>query len=134
MTRTGDATSSDSSSESDDDARDYSVRITDAELFTACEGRTARKGARVEQPAKLARLEVLPTSISPVMKRGQPGSNGISSEQRQMDSEKLAKKKRKRIGENADTKDGSLKKKEKKDKKDKKVKKVKKDKRNKSKK
>lgn len=130
MTRTGDATSSDSSLESDDDGRDYSVRITDAELFAACEGRTARKGARVEQPAKLARLEVLTTSVSPAMKGKEPGSNGTSSGQRRMDSEKLVKKKRKRTSEDADTKEGSLKKREKKNKK---VKKVKKEKRIKSK-
>ncbi|KAF9149582.1 G patch domain-containing protein 4 [Linnemannia schmuckeri] len=36
--------------------RDYSVKISDKELFEACEGRTARKGARSEQPGKLGRV------------------------------------------------------------------------------
>jgi hypothetical protein len=37
------------------DKKDYSIRISDAELFQACEGRTARKGARGEQVGKLKR-------------------------------------------------------------------------------
>ncbi|KAG0215801.1 G patch domain-containing protein 4 [Mortierella sp. GBA30] len=36
--------------------RDYSVKVSDQELFEACEGRTARKGARGEQPGKLGRV------------------------------------------------------------------------------
>ncbi|KAJ2812272.1 hypothetical protein H4S07_001511, partial [Coemansia furcata] len=32
------------------------AQLTDAELFAACEGRTARKGARAEQNGKLARV------------------------------------------------------------------------------
>ncbi|KAJ1816994.1 hypothetical protein LPJ60_005064 [Coemansia sp. RSA 2675] len=32
------------------------AQLTDAELFAACEGRTARKGARAEQSGKLARV------------------------------------------------------------------------------
>ncbi|KAG2182321.1 hypothetical protein INT43_007251 [Umbelopsis isabellina] len=46
--------------EVDDEFKDYSVRITDAELFAACEGRTARKGGRglVEQTGKFARVMV----------------------------------------------------------------------------
>ncbi|KAL1919151.1 uncharacterized protein VTP21DRAFT_2533 [Calcarisporiella thermophila] len=42
--------------EDDDDKRDYSIKITDEELLAACEGRTARKGARGEQDGKLARV------------------------------------------------------------------------------
>ncbi|KAI8072422.1 hypothetical protein BC940DRAFT_292563 [Gongronella butleri] len=40
------------------DFKDYSVKMTDAELFDACEGRTARKGGRglVEQKGKFARV------------------------------------------------------------------------------
>ncbi|KAI8872306.1 hypothetical protein GQ42DRAFT_76764 [Ramicandelaber brevisporus] len=38
------------------DTRDYTMHITDEELFAACEGRTARKGARAEQPGKLKRV------------------------------------------------------------------------------
>lgn len=37
--------------------KDYSIKITDAELFAACEGRTARKGARGEQQGKLKRAD-----------------------------------------------------------------------------
>ncbi|KAJ2964266.1 hypothetical protein NQZ79_g796 [Umbelopsis isabellina] len=49
-----------SDAEVDDEFKDYSVRITDAELFAACEGRTARKGGRglVEQKGKFARVMV----------------------------------------------------------------------------
>ncbi|KAF9134268.1 G patch domain-containing protein 4 [Mortierella sp. 14UC] len=36
--------------------KDYSVKVSDQELFEACEGRTARKGARSEQPGKLGRV------------------------------------------------------------------------------
>ncbi|KAF9912897.1 G patch domain-containing protein 4 [Linnemannia zychae] len=36
--------------------KDYSVKVSDQELFEACEGRTARKGARGEQPGKLGRV------------------------------------------------------------------------------
>ncbi|KAJ3026272.1 UNVERIFIED_CONTAM: G patch domain-containing protein 4 [Siphonaria sp. JEL0065] len=41
--------------EQHDDDKDYSIKVTDEELFIACEGRTARKGARAEQPGKLKR-------------------------------------------------------------------------------
>jgi hypothetical protein len=49
-----------SDAEVDDEFKDYSVRISDAELFAACEGRTARKGGRglVEQKGKFARVMV----------------------------------------------------------------------------
>ncbi|KAI9274288.1 hypothetical protein BDA99DRAFT_497071 [Phascolomyces articulosus] len=42
----------------DDDGKDYSIKMTDAELFAACEGRTARKGGLglVEQKGKYARV------------------------------------------------------------------------------
>ncbi|KAI8581909.1 hypothetical protein K450DRAFT_229859 [Umbelopsis ramanniana AG] len=47
-----------SDADSDNEFKDYSVRITDAELFAACEGRTARKGGRglVDQKGKFARV------------------------------------------------------------------------------
>ncbi|KAI8335447.1 hypothetical protein BC941DRAFT_430337 [Chlamydoabsidia padenii] len=47
------------SEEDDTEAlKDYSIKVTDAELFAACEGRTARKGGRglVEQKGKFARV------------------------------------------------------------------------------
>ncbi|KAJ1543725.1 mitotic spindle checkpoint protein Bub3, partial [Cladochytrium tenue] len=47
------------SSDPSQDDRDYSVKVSDAELLAACEGRTARKGARAEQRGKLARAKVL---------------------------------------------------------------------------
>ena len=50
--------------EQDDDKRDYTIKISDADLFAACEGRTARKGARGEQPGKLKRV-VASTTTSP---------------------------------------------------------------------
>lgn len=37
--------------------KDYSIKITDKELFDACEGRTARKGARGEQKGKIERAK-----------------------------------------------------------------------------
>ncbi|KAF9942377.1 G patch domain-containing protein 4 [Modicella reniformis] len=36
--------------------KDYSIKVSDQALFEACEGRTARKGARTEQPGKLGRV------------------------------------------------------------------------------
>ncbi|KAJ3049990.1 G patch domain-containing protein 4, partial [Rhizophlyctis rosea] len=47
-----------SSSDSEiDEEKDYSIKITDEELLKACEGRTARKGARAgNQSGKLARV------------------------------------------------------------------------------
>ncbi|KAI9489034.1 hypothetical protein BDB00DRAFT_640217 [Zychaea mexicana] len=52
-------TSSDNDDDDDDDdGKDYSMKMTDAELFAACEGRTARKGGLglVEQKGKYARV------------------------------------------------------------------------------
>ncbi|OLY82702.1 G patch domain-containing protein 4 [Smittium mucronatum] len=46
-----------SSEEIDLDSSNSSVeKLTDEQLFAACEGRTARKGARAEQPGKLSRV------------------------------------------------------------------------------
>ncbi|KAJ3071822.1 G patch domain-containing protein 4, partial [Podochytrium sp. JEL0797] len=47
----------------DHDEKDYSIKVTDEELFIACEGRTARKGARSEQPGKLLRATKKHTEI-----------------------------------------------------------------------
>lgn len=38
-----------------EEKKDYSIRISDQELFLQCEGRTARKGARASQPGKISR-------------------------------------------------------------------------------
>ncbi|CAO3677294.1 unnamed protein product [Umbelopsis ramanniana] len=47
-----------SDAEPGNEFKDYSVRVTDAELFAACEGRTARKGGRglVDQKGKFSRV------------------------------------------------------------------------------
>lgn len=44
--------------EVDEELKDYSMKVTDAELFAACEGRTARKGGRglVDQTGKFKRV------------------------------------------------------------------------------
>lgn len=49
---------SDEEKEVDDELKDYSIKMTDAELFAACEGRTARKGGRglVDQTGKFKRV------------------------------------------------------------------------------
>ncbi|KAJ3313129.1 hypothetical protein HDV04_002446, partial [Boothiomyces sp. JEL0838] len=44
--------------ETKEEKKDYSIKVTDEELFLACEGRTARKGARGEQNGKLKRAEM----------------------------------------------------------------------------
>ncbi|KAH6565707.1 hypothetical protein BASA60_009826 [Batrachochytrium salamandrivorans] len=45
----------DAALEKDDKDKDYSIKVSDKDLLLACEGRTARKGARSHQPGKLAR-------------------------------------------------------------------------------
>jgi hypothetical protein len=62
--------------------------ISDAELFAACEGRTARKGARGEQTGKLHRADPLYESIR------------IPTEDEHMALEKVSRKKK--INESAD--------------------------------
>ncbi|KAJ3180718.1 G patch domain-containing protein 4 [Geranomyces variabilis] len=47
--------------------KDYSIKVTDEELFLACEGRTARKGARSSQPGKLARAGLSPAAVAEAM-------------------------------------------------------------------
>lgn len=49
---------SDKEEEVDDELKDYSMKVSDAELFAACEGRTARKGGRglVDQTGKFKRV------------------------------------------------------------------------------
>ncbi|EIE90104.1 hypothetical protein RO3G_14815 [Rhizopus delemar RA 99-880] len=47
-----------SENDEDDELKDYSIKVTDAELFAACEGRTARKGGRglVDQTGRRRRI------------------------------------------------------------------------------
>ncbi|ORX92842.1 hypothetical protein K493DRAFT_338608 [Basidiobolus meristosporus CBS 931.73] len=42
---------------STEETKDYSMKISDKELFEACGGRTARKGARGDQSGKLSRID-----------------------------------------------------------------------------
>jgi hypothetical protein len=41
----------------DDATKDWSIKISDADLLDACEGRTARKGARFDQHGKITRAD-----------------------------------------------------------------------------
>ncbi|TPX32342.1 hypothetical protein SmJEL517_g04545 [Synchytrium microbalum] len=45
-----------STTEAEDEDKSYEMKVTDEELFAACEGRTARKGARVDQVGKAFRV------------------------------------------------------------------------------
>ncbi|KAJ3396523.1 G patch domain-containing protein 4 [Lobulomyces angularis] len=54
--------------------KDYSIKVSDKELLEACEGRTARKGARVEQVEKIRRVEVfgeLDNNVNADIKEGE---------------------------------------------------------------
>ncbi|KAJ3127244.1 G patch domain-containing protein 4 [Irineochytrium annulatum] len=63
---------------------DYSQKISDADLFAACEGRTARKGAIVDQPGKLRRVAEASAKVA-IAEVSEPataskGAGGISIE------------------------------------------------------
>jgi hypothetical protein len=45
------------SGDADDANKDWSQKISDADLLAACEGRTARKGARLDQHGKIQRAD-----------------------------------------------------------------------------
>ncbi|KAI7832078.1 hypothetical protein BX661DRAFT_179756 [Kickxella alabastrina] len=89
------------------------VMISDAELFAACEGRMARKGARADQSGKLARLAGDSMPRPEVVARIEAALSGRLAEQIE-----LANPKRKRSEK--DKKEKEREKKDKKDKKDKK--------------
>ncbi|KAJ1843380.1 hypothetical protein LPJ73_005509 [Coemansia sp. RSA 2703] len=57
------------------------VTISDAELFAACEGRMARKGARAEQSGKLARVNGDGMPRPEVAARIEAALNGTLTEQ-----------------------------------------------------
>lgn len=84
--------------------------ISDAELFAACEGRMARKGARAEQNGKLSRVA---GDCMPDPKVAARIEAALSGKLAEIVKEKKQKKKDK-------TKDGKVKKKSKKDKKNRK--------------
>ncbi|KAJ3000875.1 G patch domain-containing protein 4 [Globomyces sp. JEL0801] len=46
-----------------EEKKNYCIKVTDEELFAACEGRTARKGARGEQTGKLKRAADFDTCL-----------------------------------------------------------------------
>ncbi|KAJ1958725.1 hypothetical protein EC988_000130 [Linderina pennispora] len=112
------------------------VTISDAELFAACEGRMARKGARAEQNGKLARVngDGMPrpevAAMIEAALRGEAQSQIMTPSKRKRDaSENEGKKKKdKKHKKEKKSKDKKHKDKESKDKKHKKEKKSKKDK------
>ncbi|KAG2193766.1 uncharacterized protein EV154DRAFT_549996 [Mucor mucedo] len=92
------ATTDSTIEEEDDELKDYSVKITDAELFAACEGRTARKGGRglVDQTGKFKR--VMQDYVRPVdeddvdtKKRKHTGSDEKSSKKQKKEDKKIKK-------------------------------------------
>ncbi|KAG0254595.1 G patch domain-containing protein 4 [Mortierella polycephala] len=103
-----------------DEYRDYCIKVSDKELFEACEGRTARKGARGEQPGKIGRVtkELLLDDDSEKSRSASPSSSASSSSKEKKKKSKKEEKKSK-----ADKK-GSKEKKKKSGKKEKSPKKV----------
>ncbi|KAJ1971780.1 hypothetical protein H4R35_005061 [Dimargaris xerosporica] len=84
-------------------SRDYSIAVTDAELFQACGGRTARKGARLlgqGDQGKLERTQTFATiaSSTPVqledskMTITEPAAKQSKKRQREKQESNLAKK------------------------------------------
>ncbi|KAF9329535.1 G patch domain-containing protein 4 [Podila minutissima] len=110
-----------------DEYKDYSVKVSDRDLFLACEGRTARKGARGEQPGKLGRVmtELLVDGGAELKAKIAAAKTKDASKKAKKDKkEKTEKKDKKSKKEKKDKKDKDVtEKKEKKDKKEKKEKK-----------
>lgn len=88
----------DSTIDEDDELKDYSMKITDAELFAACEGRTARKGGRglVDQTGKFKR--VMQDYVRPVdeddidtKKRKHSGNDEKSAKKQKKEDKKIRK-------------------------------------------
>ncbi|KAF9968598.1 G patch domain-containing protein 4 [Mortierella alpina] len=100
-----------------DEYRDYTIKVTDQELFQACEGRTARKGARGEQPGKLGRVtkELLVDDGSAELSSG---SSKGSKKSKKEAKEKKAKKVKKEKKDKSDKKEMRTKKEKKSDKRD----------------
>ncbi|RCH80577.1 G patch domain-containing protein 4 [Rhizopus stolonifer] len=89
-----------SDKEEDDELKDYSIKVSDADLFAACEGRTARKGGRglVDQTGKFKR--VMKDFVRPVDPDEQVDEKKKKSKKRKHDNEdddekKVAKKAKK---------------------------------------
>ncbi|KAI9139816.1 hypothetical protein BKA69DRAFT_608889 [Paraphysoderma sedebokerense] len=59
--------------------KDYTLKISDEELFKICEGRTARKGARYDQGGKLERVDekcVQNVDVENIQKEGSENLEG----------------------------------------------------------
>ncbi|TPX63332.1 hypothetical protein SpCBS45565_g06676 [Spizellomyces sp. 'palustris'] len=94
--------------------KDYTIKVTDEELLKACEGRTARKGARAHQPGKLARagMEELTGSTSDEEKQdvlkgktvSDDGVEGDTVEKKKRKREKTEKKRKEGTNEEGDKK------------------------------
>ncbi|TPX44058.1 hypothetical protein SeMB42_g03181 [Synchytrium endobioticum] len=80
-----------SATTTEDTDKDYSIKVTDEELFAACEGRTARKGARAEQPGKLKR-----TKIARKKEMLVNSPDDTSDNEAQADTEGMEKRKKKK--------------------------------------
>ncbi|KAI9335334.1 hypothetical protein BDR26DRAFT_1009371 [Obelidium mucronatum] len=78
-----------------DDEKDFSIKVTDEELFIACEGRTARKGARAEQPGKLKRAVKSSDEIEVITISESVTSTSVSSTKVKKDKKKKKDKSRK---------------------------------------
>ncbi|KAJ1912987.1 hypothetical protein IWQ60_009409 [Tieghemiomyces parasiticus] len=72
---------------------DYRVVISDRDLFVACGGRTARKGARSEQRGKLKRVD--PGQILPLQDTERPTLPSEDRHRAEKDRKKKAKKDKK---------------------------------------
>ncbi|KAI8378831.1 hypothetical protein EDC96DRAFT_174918 [Choanephora cucurbitarum] len=85
----------------DEDTKDYSMKISDAELFAACEGRTARKGGRglVDQTGKFKR--VMQDFVRPVDTDEVVTSSKKSKKRKHDESDKKETKKAKKAEKEA---------------------------------
>ncbi|ORX79500.1 hypothetical protein BCR32DRAFT_294414 [Anaeromyces robustus] len=108
-----------------DDKKDYSIKISDEELFKACEGRTARKGAIYDQSGKYERVD--PEKLLGVEMKKKSEAEDIYNINKQKDKKDKSKKDKKDKKHKKEGKEDKKEKKHKKDKKDKKDKKEKKD-------
>ncbi|KAI9318966.1 hypothetical protein BX666DRAFT_1409225 [Dichotomocladium elegans] len=110
--------------DSDNEEKDYSIKVDDRELFAACGGRTARKGGRglVEQKGKYARVMKEYLYDRKEDEREDAGDKKRKCDDAAGEAKEKKKKKRKEEVAAEDKKE----KKKKKEKKDKKVKKEKK--------
>lgn len=85
--------------------KDYCIKLTDAELFAACEGRTARKGARGEQPGKLQRAKLADTNPELIaLPTGQHVPKKSKKEKKEKKGKKDKKEKRSKIDDDESSK------------------------------